>query len=655
MARNIKWYIPFKSLNGTLCSIYISEEGYNGSTIELSTKNPNSPGYPAAEPFVIHEDDSNDLTNFIRFKTGTLRMVERFDGGLDGLRPRNLTDHYITAFYGVEQVFSGYMQCQEFDSEWVAAPRMLEFPVISPLGLLDAFNFVPPSEPGLMAMAYLMREVANGLNAGYSDVIYPVAGSYEPWTFEINSLVLTPFNSDFKHYDTSSDLYAPKSYKYFIEGICACFGWMVHDTPESIVFTKYDYSSGYYSKLRLSDFYLSSVQQVAVSFNSYYRNTDNNAMQSVVMPVKQITLSLEGMEIKDKRLTTEHAITNSRLMDGGATFRGMRMTQIGPEVDGIYVDTATFDTGGDLASTGVFPIAYGKVEAGQMKVSMQDSWVIKFNEYWSSSYPIITAKFYGQVPKTAVDNYCLLKLTMERGTSLQNIKATGYDNFVLNLVIECDGYYYNFTNATWTSSFTYNAITIDGQTGKVTPNASWPTGSSLGPFTSIGDIDGIIFIMPSGFNAPVEVSLYKNSTSGLSNNDVLRITELSLNNPGAIDEAYNSFYKDNSRIVIGNNATGTEEKEITVNFYNYSGYRGENNFGDRNSWPSGSVPQFPYLFTPMTVLTEKVKLVATPDFNEYAAKWTYWINGWRWRMIAKNFNMREDEYEITLARSSSIE
>ena len=141
----------------------------------------------------------------------------------------------------------------------------------------------------------------------------------------------------------------------------------------------------------------------------------------------------------------------------------------------------------------------------------------------------------------------------------------------------------------------------------------------------------------------------------LSNNDVLRITELSLNNPGAIDEAYNSFYKDNSRIVIGNNATGTEEKEITVNFYNYSGYRGENNFGDRNSWPSGSVPQFPYLFTPMTVLTEKVKLVATPDFNEYAAKWTYWINGWRWRMIAKNFNMREDEYEITLARSSSIE
>jgi hypothetical protein len=71
----------------------------------------------------------------------------------------------------------------------------------------------------------------------------------------------------------------------------------------------------------------------------------------------------------------------------------------------------------------------------------------------------------------------------------------------------------------------------------------------------------------------------------------------------------------------------------------------------------GSYPLYPYLFAPMTVLMEKVRRKAgtTIDFNEYAALWTYWISGWRWRMIAMNFNLRDDEYQVTLARSSTIE
>lgn len=658
MARAKKWTIPFISLNGTSCRVDIYEEGYVGSVTELSTNNPTSPGYPAADPFVIQDDDSNDLTNFIRFKTGYLRMVEVTNGGLTALMPRNLTDHYIEAYYGTELVFTGFMQCQEFDNDWVANPREMEFPIVSPLGLLDAFNFEIPAQPGLVTIGELMHEVLTGLNAAYTGVVYPMDGSYRPWTDLISSTVMMPFNDQFKHYDTSADLYKPKDYRYFVEGICACFGWMVHDTPENIEFTKYEDINSYYSRLTVAGLLdpesgWSGVQQRSAALDDYYTNADNNAMQSVVMPLKRINLNLEGVDVNDKKLETVHTIA-AGMMGGTEVSREVALTQVGPEVDGTLVGTATFDTGGEIYNNGVFPIAYGKVEPDAKTVGMSESWVIKYLSSWSDNTPMITARFFGQAPKNA-DGYCLIKLAMEWGTSLQNMKSSDYNNIMLNMVIKSGGQYYNLSNDTWTPSLTLNSITIDGSKGKVTPNKSFPTGSSIGIYTSIGDIDGILFTMPYGIDSPIEVSLYKTSNSGLSDNDYLRITDLSLANPGSIDEPYNSFYRNRSEITVGNNATGTEEKSITVNFNNYLSNRGEHSFGDKTDGHDGSHPTFPYLFLPLTVLTEKMKRTATPDFDEYAARWSYWIDGWRWRMIAKSFNLRDDEYSVIMIRSSIID
>lgn len=654
MARGKKWTIPFKSLNGTDCVVDIYEEGYSGAVTELSTNNPNSPGYPTANPFEIIEDDSNDLTHFIRYKTGSLRMLETTYGGLTALMPRNLRDHFIEAWYGTERVFSGFMQCQEFDNDWVAAPRVMEFPVISPLGLLETYNFEAPSQPGMVTLGSLMNEVMVGLNpdstgtdSDYTSVVYPVSGEYSPWDNVISSMVMCPFNDSFRHYDNAAKLYAPKDYKYFIEGICACFGWTVHDTPDSIVFAKYNYD-GNYSRVTVSGLLTltgwSDVQQLAGSFNSYYANADNNALQSVIMPLKQINLNLEGVEIKSKELGTEHATANG-LMEGGANFRGVAMNQIGPDVDGGSV--ATFTTNGEISGGGLYPIAYGIVDQDAVSVGLQDFWVLKYDS--SVSSPFITAKFFGQAPKDT-SGYCLLKLKMERGTSLQDMKTQDYDDILLELEIKVGKLYADLGTGNMTSYPTLNAITIDGQTGKVTPN------DSLSSSFAFSDVDGIIFRPTNGWlilNDPIEVSLYVQS--GLNDGDYVKITEISIKNPGAVDEAYNAYYNDRDKITIGGNSTGTEERDITVNFNNYATHRGEHSFGSAYYTIDGGAPTMPYMFAPLHVLTQKVKRIRSVTFNEYAAKWTYWISGWRWRMLAKNFNLRDDEYQITLARSQTIE
>jgi hypothetical protein len=156
-------------------------------------------------------------------------------------------------------------------------------------------------------------------------------------------------------------------------------------------------------------------------------------------------------------------------------------------------------------------------------------------------------------------------------------------------------------------------------------------------------------------NDTIEIMLYDNGQMGLADGEYLRFTELSLKNPSGLDDPYNSYYESRETIKIGGSSTGVESRDVTVNFNNYVFNRCEHSFGDSDGDITGSNPTFPYMFVPLTVLTEKVKRTATPGFDEYAALWTYWISGWRWRMIAHNFNLVDDEHQITLARSTTIE
>lgn len=678
MARKIKWRLQFKSLNNTGCLVNIYEEGYTNSQADTTKTGADVPfavetGVAeltgGAVPFEIQEDDSSNLTDFIRIKTGYLRVIETSYGDLNDLFPTSIRHHFVEVFYGNERVFTGFMQCQEFDNPWVAAPRELEFACVSPLGLLDTFNFNVPDDHGLVTLGTLLHEVMVGLNpsatnsnaSDYQNVIYPSGTEYVPWNNKINSTVIIPFNPNFEHYDYTApnvpvDLWSPKSYQYFINGICACFGWIAHDTPSGIVFAQYDYG-GSYQQLPVANLTtltnVTWIQQLAGSFGTYYSNVDDNAQQSMVMPAKQVTLQLEGTDINKKELTTKHAISND-LMSGGSTYRSVAMTQVGPDVTADYIGKASIDTGGSIYNKGTFPLAYGKIESGDVSVSLDDAWVIRYSSSWSNGTSLIYAKFFGNPPRS-VDGYCLLKLKMERGNSLQNMQQSGYNNITMNLVIKIDGMYYNITNGILSSSVVYNAITIDGSKGKVTPNTSLG-GPEIGIPNDICDVDGIIFNVSYKVRGAVEIGLYKSGSTVLDDGEILRITDLSLNDPGHIDEAYRSYYDKRSEIVVGNNQTGTETCEITVPFNNYSIRRGENSICNTAGNIDGSNPTYPYMLRPLHVLTERVRRTSTSiTFNEYAAKWTYWINGWRWRMIAKNFNLRDDEYTITLARSSAIE
>ena len=692
MARQIKWRLQFRSLNGTGCLVNIWEEGYTGSSADTTKTGANVPftvesGVSsltgAAVPFEYQDDDSTDLLNFIRVKTGYIRVIETYYGELDALQPTSLQHHFVEAFYGSERVFTGYMQCAEYSNGWEACPRELEYPIVSPLGLLSAKKFSVPAStstdvwPKTTNVGSFMYEVlcaiaplADGTSSEYTHVQYPQFGGNQnyitfPWNGLISTTVLVPYNSAYKHYEDEGNLWEPKDMQYFVEGICANFGWLVYDTPTSIVFSKFDKpANGTNTRLPIANLLTGSMTGESTfggqrRIYDNYDPVDDEATISVVRPLKKLEVNFDGDTPNTKSMTVAHTKTASTrpwATVQGSNYRAYKLTPIGnnqtgprPDVfctgSGMYGNTPDYSTNATLTNAGLFPIALGKIDSGAKSLSISEYWGIHKTSDYGTNANLITVKFYGQIP---MDNArrCLLKIRMAHGENFL-MSDSGFDSVNLTL------YFKIGTTTLIPINFQSQRIIIDGNTGAVSPNMQF-SAPSLGANPEEDDLDGLMFDLSNikDISQPVEVSIHLNQDSQLSSDEYIKFTEISLNNPAKATSKYYEPYENKLTF----NGNGIDEKSLTVNINNRFGILNDHSFGT-NSGETASFnePTFPYMFTPLTVLDVDMKRhpgSTTKDYQDYVYRWTYWINGWRWRMIGRSFNLVDDQYNMMLARSS---
>lgn len=296
---NKQWTIPFKSQNGTSCHVDIYMRGYTGETVLTLTG--------AADPFYFEEDDSEDLLNgVIRYRTGYIRVIETISyGSLSQLYPTSAFDRYVEVYYGDELTFNGFIQVQNFSGDVVPVPRVLELPVISPMGLFKKRTFrntlyMPPTVVTLGDVLNTML-----LNSTYNYVYLPNNYGYpDPvsLSMEISSLVVTPWNEEFHHsINIAPMLKVMKSvtYDYIINAICKAFGWICHDTPDALVFTAFDFEGYYcyYPNGHIGDNEYkqdANISATATDLTTYFSLADNDANETTLQPDTGIEISYEG-------------------------------------------------------------------------------------------------------------------------------------------------------------------------------------------------------------------------------------------------------------------------------------------------------------------------------------------------------------------------
>ena len=676
--------MQFTSREGVGCLVNIYESGWGsqadytktGTDVPFAVESGVKELIGGASPFEWQDDSSTDLLEQVRYRTGYIRAIETAEGELDDLIPAYTTDHYVEAFYGTERVFTGYMKCEEYSVGFVAAPYEREFPVVSPLGLLNDMYFDIPSVPQYFTMGALLKEILDGINpytqnannserAGYTTVYYP-GDNYYPWNCTMSSILVVPFNSNFDRHDlvtvAEQKLYAPKTYGYWMENLCACMGFMVHDAPDGPVFVDMGMKDGgVYTSIPVQNLPAANTgrgisNNPIVSLTNYFVPSDDNALQSVVRPLNKLYMRYAGSRLLEQKLSLDRCVFAST---GGVYGTGpvyeyvLKAQPVGPEMsfsEGVLLTNPTFTGAGEMSDKGAAAFAYGVFNNNNDKsVGIDEAWTIKYNSSWDRDTKILGAAFYEQ----PVFPYgkLLLKIIFEKGNSLLDMKSTNFTPFYLFLVIKRGGMYWSISDNSWGTGFARNKILIQGD-GKVRSNASLRE-SQVAIRT---DVDGLLLNYGENSIGALEISFYAHPTQGegaeLLDGQYIRIKELSINSPYQGDP-YFPEYKES--VLISSTSRGMGEKSIDLDFNNDVNHRGTNSF----STPAGVTPRdvsYSYMTSPQYILQERMrKSRARAQHDIYRSVWRYYKDGWRWKTLGYDGDMKMDLWTLHIVRSQRWE
>ena len=602
MARAKRWTIPFKSLNGTDCRIDIYDEDYQGTAVELSPNNANAPGVAAAAPFYYEENDDESLLEVIRYRTGYINLVETVYGGLTDLYPETDTEHYVEFYYGETLDFTGYIQAQSFDQDWTPTPRQISLPVQSPLALCDGIKFAE-SVPSIKYRDAYIDEIIAGLNAAYTGIVLPESASS---SFALKSSIVCPINENIDKTD-GTDVYDPLTYSDWLETFCYMNGLILHDTPTKLIFSKFDEDGAYVGT--------TAVGNTVRDIDDYFSVSGNDNTVSAIHPLKEIKVDYEGSVLPSQQVTLNQMPfiqKNEANLSVAAYFKMMApMFYVNKQMDTLGIN------GNRPSSTGVIGSCCGGTG------NQQEGILVYPSSSWITNSQVFEARFYNY-PILKAGEFCKLRIDMSRGEYLFNLPGTDDTGIFLDFSVDVDGEYYNPQTYEWDS-----------------------TVHKLGSYYGANSEGMWLHNVPDG-NC-LTVKFYYWGTTALPTTKLALITNISLT-PTITNEWAYKYGNKQSRYIDG--AEGSKNSGSFNLIFN------RDHLNDHSvMWSYLSTftsPTFSYMFLSQNRLQVKMKASNFPA-DIYITKWTFWVTGWRWRVIAVNFNPWDDDYTLTMHRSSTIE
>ena len=639
----LRWRIPFTSRKGYYCHIDIYDPSYAGSTvIELSTTNPDAPAVPAPDPFYFEEDDDQDLLKVVRIKTGYINLVETQFDGLTDIYATSLKSRYVEVFYDNTIVFRGYIQQQTFENDWRPAPREVSLPVISVLGLTESLSFdaeLPLTDKSLgYYMKQLLRKVEPTDNTAaitrYNRVLFSgnAAGDI---TATIHPTVVTVDNPDFsKARLSSTQPYKGITLYDLLEGICNAYGWIAHDMPTCILFTKFDNSSIYYyypvdysSTNDIETLSGRAVTQLpetdaTLQLGNLMEPSADDSTITQIMPYRTVNAKYDGKLVSKVDMTLDH-MRAKRLFEITETEQDVPRkyalaTLVNADNNAKDISSSFFANNPGITINWLFS-ADGVVPVdmeGQKRIMVQNPANL------TSSGALFTMNFYKR-PMKDPNSSITERLKLDYQVLFGNrIYAIDYAPLVRNI-----------------------ELTFRLQCGNVTIN------KSVSISTSGDNLQGSIYFddqeLPNT-NA-VTLSIYMTNPSDMTYS-IMAVDKLSLGYEEVVGRDYLVDTTDHENIGIGEGSDDVDV-DMLINCRRI----GSNMLG---SSTHAFVTYYNYLRQPQTRLQLRMMQYSGDIINApfaYINKIIYWQANWRWRLIALAFHPRDDEYTLTMHRSPVLQ
>ena len=427
------WTLNFLSRTNVNCTLTIQTSSGSGSYTLTG----------ASVPFVMDENASTSLLDVVRTRTGVIRLLETSYGELDGLRPTTNTSHKVTFYYGSSLQFVGYIQPSDYESDWIAAPRILEFPVASPVSLANSVKFDTSEWLGIQygttdlywSMSDVLEQICDKLEIEYYTV--PQSAFLSD---KINYTNLVPFNPEFPSDRVNEDLYAPQSLLYAIEGICRAYGWMCYDEPNNLVFVPVTRGTTQYKKVKIANGTLQQIYADDVNLDNY-QLLSSDGTESVILPMSKVEVKYDG-EIPKCNLPYEH--TELFKIQPSGTFGNQPQDHfscaflhlVDSEIEGnIYYDTTINND--ELVDYGAYLVCGGKGD------NMTEQMLLKMALSWAGSYGVfLTFKFFDHPTGDIIIKMHWLWAQNSKLSDLGNAERVLTTKVTFAASIDCGGYYY---------------------------------------------------------------------------------------------------------------------------------------------------------------------------------------------------------------------
>ena len=153
MAKQVRWRVPFASVNGTQYEVEIYDENWTGSPVVLTA---------GATPFVTDEDASDDFFAPVRSQTGTLQVCTLLPDGMMLRLEDILPDNNIARPVQLRRVdddvveWQGFLSCEAYSQDYTSIPQVLDLSLISVLEAMDSVECDPTRLQGVETVFYLI-------------------------------------------------------------------------------------------------------------------------------------------------------------------------------------------------------------------------------------------------------------------------------------------------------------------------------------------------------------------------------------------------------------------------------------------------------------------------------------------------------------------
>jgi len=245
MAKNIRWQIPFVSLQGIHYRVDIYDEG-EFTPVQLTA---------GPTPFVTNEDASDDFFHPVRTQTGTLQVCTLKPDGtyitLDELLPSNNIARPVRLLNldnsnAIE--WQGFLSCEAYNQDYTGVPQILSLPVISVLEAMESVE-MNTNLSGVLninwIIYYALNNIENSIVMTLWQNIYYSAQSYRIFNKMLDA---TQFIKE-EEYSTENyptTILKGDSCKSVLEKLCKYMGWTVREQGSSVFFERINETIGLY-------------------------------------------------------------------------------------------------------------------------------------------------------------------------------------------------------------------------------------------------------------------------------------------------------------------------------------------------------------------------------------------------------------------------